>query len=181
MGRGHRADRRRPRPDPQNGIALLTVEVPGLDVVTAGLAAADDLIAATAPEVAAAGTAVEASGDALQGYWSAMAGDVVQLASSRVGPKGAKGADSAEEGGLPKAFGGTVNAIDDAERPLTKATQVEYGSEEMSQAAQKARVENGWNNRRNVSVYEITHDDKSTELIPDISNGRHGERRVADS
>ena len=38
-----------------NGIALLTVEVPGLDVVTASLAGADDFIAATAPEVVTAG------------------------------------------------------------------------------------------------------------------------------
>ncbi|NUP51277.1 MAG: hypothetical protein HOW97_28790 [Catenulispora sp.] len=82
-----------------NGIALLTVEVPGLDVVTAGLAAADDLIVETAPEVMAAGNQVKATGDALQGHWEGLAMDAAAMfARSRMAGKG--GSDEEPEGPL---------------------------------------------------------------------------------
>ena len=83
-----------------NGIAVLTVEVPGLDVVTASLAGADDLIAETAPEVMAAGLAMKATGDGLQGHWDDLAHDVVYLGASRMGGK-SKGGEPAEEGAPP--------------------------------------------------------------------------------
>jgi len=70
-----------------NGIAILTVEVPGLDVVTASLAGADDLIAETAPEVTAAGLAIKATGDGLQGHWDDLAHDAAYLGASRMGGK----------------------------------------------------------------------------------------------
>ncbi|WP_194923120.1 WXG100 family type VII secretion target [Catenulispora pinisilvae] len=82
-----------------NGIALLTVEIPGLDVVTASLAAADDLIVETAPEVMAAGTEIKATGDALQGHWGGLAMDAAAMfARSRMGGKGA--GDEEPEGPL---------------------------------------------------------------------------------
>ncbi|MEY9888430.1 hypothetical protein ABIA31_002070 [Catenulispora sp. MAP5-51] len=79
-----------------NGIAILTVEVPGLDVVTAGLAGTDDLIAETAPEVTAAGLAIKGAGDGLQGHWDDLAHDAVYLGASRMGGKG-----GSDEEGLP--------------------------------------------------------------------------------
>jgi len=81
-----------------NGIALLTAEVPGLDVVTAGLAVADDFIAETAPEVAAAGYAMEATGDALQGHWADAFSAAASFAMSRTG---GKDGEEPEEDGLP--------------------------------------------------------------------------------
>ncbi|MEY9892596.1 uncharacterized protein YukE [Catenulispora sp. MAP5-51] len=83
-----------------NGIALLTVEVPGLDVVTASLAGADDFIAATAPEVVTAGLAIKATGDGLQGHWDDLAHDAFYLGASRMGGRG-KGGEPAEEGAPP--------------------------------------------------------------------------------
>lgn len=101
-----------------NGIALLTVEVPGLDVVTAGLAAADDLIAATAPEVVAAGTAMKATGDGLQGHWSDLGMDAAWLVSSRVGGK-SKGGEEGEEAaaGPLGSKNGPYSRLTDEEEP----------------------------------------------------------------
>ncbi len=82
-----------------NGIALLTVEIPGLDVVTASLAAADDVIAETAPEVVATGTAIKAAGDGLQGHWKDLGMDAAMLGMSRFGGKG-KAGDELENDGL---------------------------------------------------------------------------------
>ncbi|WP_194904901.1 putative T7SS-secreted protein [Catenulispora rubra] len=84
-----------------NGIALLTAEVPGLDVVTAGLAVADDFIAETAPEVATAGLAIKAAGDGLQGHWDDLAHDAAYLGASRMGGKGGK---EGEDGVPPGAM-----------------------------------------------------------------------------
>ncbi|WP_370374359.1 putative T7SS-secreted protein [Catenulispora sp. GP43] len=89
-----------------NGIAVLTVEVPGLDVVTAGLAGADDLIAATAPEVTTAGLAIKATGDGLQGHWDDLAHDAAYLGASRMGGKG-KGGEEGEEGPPPGSMAAT--------------------------------------------------------------------------
>ena len=83
-----------------NGIALLTVEVPGLDVITAGLAAADDVIAETAPEVATAGLAIKAAGDGLQGHWDDLAHDAVYLGASRMGGKGGGEDEGPPPGGM---------------------------------------------------------------------------------
>ncbi|WP_143765406.1 polymorphic toxin type 30 domain-containing protein [Catenulispora acidiphila] len=84
-----------------NGIAILTVEVPGLDVVTASLAGADDLIAETAPEVTAAGLAIKATGDGLQGHWNDLAHDAVYLGASRIGGKGgSEGEDGVPPGAM---------------------------------------------------------------------------------
>ena len=98
-----------------NGLALLTVEVPGLDVVTASLAAADDLIAATAPEVATTGLAIKATGDGLQGHWGDLAGDALYLGASRVGGKGKQegedlppGAMAAQDANAGASAGRTV-------------------------------------------------------------------------
>ena len=99
-----------------NGLAALTIEVPGLDVVTAGLAAADDLIAATAPEVITAGTAIKATGDGLQGHWSDLGKEAFFLAASRFGPKGKAPSEDAAPPGSMAAQEGNATA-DDVEPP----------------------------------------------------------------
>lgn len=71
--------------------------MPGLDVVTLSLAAADDLIAETAPEVATAGLVIKATGDGLQGHWDDLAHDVVYLGASRLGGKGKGGKEGEDE------------------------------------------------------------------------------------
>ena len=92
-----------------NGIALLTVEVPGLDIVTASLAGADDFIAETAPEVMAAGNEIKATGDALQGHWGALAVDAAMSASRM---RGEGQGDEVPEGPLGRS-GGPVSRFTD--------------------------------------------------------------------
>ena len=81
-----------------DGLALLTVEIPGLDVVTASLAVADDLIAATATT----GLAIQATGDGLQGHWGDLATDALYLGASRMGGK-SKGEEPGEDAVPPGA------------------------------------------------------------------------------
>ena len=95
-----------------NALAVLTAEVPGLDVVTASLAVADDLIVETAPEVATAGLAVKASGDGLQGHWGDLAIDAASLSTSRMGGK--KGG----EDGPKSPFDGKMSATGESEPEL---------------------------------------------------------------
>jgi uncharacterized protein YukE len=98
-----------------NGIALLTAEIPGVDVVTAGLAAADDVIAEVAPEVAAGGMALKAAGDGLQGHYKDAFMDAAAAAQMRGGRKGGKGGEGEE--GLPPgamaAHDGSPGGIED--------------------------------------------------------------------
>ena len=101
-----------------NGLAALTIEVPGLDVVTAGLAAADDLIAATAPEVITAGTAIKATGDGLQGHWKDLGMDAAFLGASGMGAKARIGGNGLEADAVN---GGRVNLTPEEQAEADKA------------------------------------------------------------
>jgi uncharacterized protein YukE len=97
-----------------NAIAVVTGPIPGLDVVTAGLA----VVADVAGTVYVASTAVKAGGELMEGHYKDAFMDAANVAMSRFGGK--KGG----EGENPEApFDGTMSAVGDAPKPPLTTTE----------------------------------------------------------
>ena len=104
-------------------VALATSWIPGVDVVTAALAEADNIIAL-------AGTAMATVGDAMQGHWGDALLGVGMLGLAAVGAGGEGEALEGEAGALEGEATGAENAAEDA------TTQVDHtGSPDPSENA----------------------------------------------
>ena len=90
-------------------VALATSWIPGVDVVTAALAEADNL-------VALAGTAMATIGDAMQGHWGDALLGVGMLGLAAIGAGGEGEALEGEAGALEGEATGAENAIGDEAR-----------------------------------------------------------------
>ncbi|MFL6112196.1 MAG: putative T7SS-secreted protein, partial [Catenulispora sp.] len=126
-------------------IALATAWIPGVDVITAGLAETDNLIAL-------AGTGLEITGDAMQGHFedalfgAGMLG--LQFAGGRMLGKIGKDA----EGGEAEALSGTEKAVTSGERSAekdglwqvsTEGRNKDFLSDEQRQEARRTALELG--------------------------------------
>ncbi|MBS2965834.1 hypothetical protein KGA66_22475 [Actinocrinis puniceicyclus] len=96
-------------------IALATAEIPGLDVVTAGLALGDNLLAEASSSVYATATGLKADGELLQGHYKAAFMDAATATMSRVGTKTGGGEANvranAIEGNIDSEAGGASDEL----------------------------------------------------------------------
>ena len=105
-------------------IALATSWIPGVDVVTAALAEADNIIAL-------AGTAMATVGDALQGHWGDALLGVGMLALATVGARGLGSEVEGEAGALEGEAGaleGEAGALEGDAGSLEDAAESESGA-----------------------------------------------------
>ncbi|WP_370352975.1 RHS repeat-associated core domain-containing protein [Catenulispora sp. EB89] len=104
-----------------NYVAAATVEIPGLDVVTAGMAAVGDAAVVTSTAIGVVQGGDNVYNDVKDGKGFLQTGmDVVDTIASARGLKGAgRGLRGAEDGALPSAFGGKMSAAEEAEGPCS--------------------------------------------------------------
>nr|WP_223297408.1 DUF6531 domain-containing protein [Catenulispora acidiphila] len=105
-------------------IALATSWIPGVDVVTAALAEADNI-------VALAGTAMATIGDAMQGHWGDALLGAGMLALTFVGAR-AFGSEAEAVEGEAGGIEGEANALEGSESSLAGKGQEVDGTEESS-------------------------------------------------